>query len=149
MSANALSEEVGVHQGTLSRWLRLAHASRLTTTSDKKEGSKKGARSVEEKLRILSEAAGLSDEDLGAFLRKEGVYEAELGEWREAIRDALGEGLARGRSKTDAKRIKELERELRRKEKALAEAAALLILKKRVQEIWGGEDDVTDEETEK
>jgi transposase len=43
----------------------------------------------------------------------------------------------------DAKRIKKLERELRRKEKALAEAAALLVLQKKVQAIWGDEDDDT------
>ena len=41
-------------------------------------------------------------------------------------------------------RIKELERELRRKDKALAETAALLVLKKKVQAIWGDEDDDTE-----
>jgi hypothetical protein len=47
------------------------------------------------------------------------------------------------------KRIKELERELNRKEKALAEAAALLVLKKKVQEIWGDEDDTMDSRSER
>ncbi len=44
----------------------------------------------------------------------------------------------------DARRNTELERELRRKDKALAETAALLVLKKKVQAIWGDEDDITD-----
>ena len=39
--------------------------------------------------------------------------------------------------KDDQKRIKHLERELKRKEKALAEVAALLVLQKKVQAIWG------------
>ena len=39
--------------------------------------------------------------------------------------------------KDDKKRIKHLERELKRKEKALAEVAALLVLQKKVQAIWG------------
>ena len=42
------------------------------------------------------------------------------------------------------RRVRELERELNRKEKALAEAAALLVLKKKAQAIWGDEDDDTD-----
>jgi hypothetical protein len=43
----------------------------------------------------------------------------------------------REQSKTDRKRIKQLEKELLRKEKALAEAAALIILRKKAQAIWG------------
>ena len=43
--------------------------------------------------------------------------------------------------KDDTKRIRALEKELRRKDKALAEAAALLVLKKKVHEIWGDEED--------
>jgi transposase len=52
-------------------------------------------------------------------------------------------------SKATTKRIRKLERELARKEKALAEAAALLVLKKKVEHLWEGEDDDTDEENEK
>jgi hypothetical protein len=47
------------------------------------------------------------------------------------------------RSAADLKRIRGLEKELKRKDKALAETAALLVLKKKVQEIWGDEDDST------
>ena len=50
---------------------------------------------------------------------------------------------------SDAKKIKALERELRRKDKALAEAAALLVLQKKVQEIWGDEDESIAEKSEK
>ncbi|MEO7041393.1 MAG: hypothetical protein ABI035_03950, partial [Gemmatimonadaceae bacterium] len=46
----------------------------------------------------------------------------------------------------DALRIKELEREVRRKDKALAETAALLVLKKKVQEIWGTWESSEDED---
>jgi len=47
------------------------------------------------------------------------------------------------RRNPDVKRIRSLEKELRRKDKALAETAALLVLKKKVQEIWGDEDENT------
>ena len=157
VSANALSQEVGVSQGSLSRWLREAGSvGGMTQSSGKKKNSKK-AWTGAEKLRVLTEAAGLSESDLGALLRREGLHEAQLTEWRQAAEAALAEGqMARGRAKPSADavhdarqtaaRIKELEREVRRKDKALAETAALLVLKKKAQEIWGtweDEDDTT------
>lgn len=148
VSANALSQEVGVPQGSLSRWLRDVHSvGGMTQSSGKKKGKKlwTGA----EKLRVLTEAAGLSESDLGALLRREGLHEAQLTEWRQAAEAALAEA-PRGRVKPsdegvrDALRIKELEREVSRKDKALAETAALLVLKKKVQEIWGDSEDEDD-----
>ena len=50
----------------------------------------------------------------------------------------------KGPSKAEAKRLRELERELQRKDKALAETAALLVLQKKVQAIWGDGDDDTE-----
>ena len=96
-------------------------------------------------------AAALPPEELGAFLRREGVHEAEVEQWRAAILEAgtsalEGGSAAKGSGRgADGKRIKELERELRRKDKALAETAALLVLQKKVREIWGDGDDGTDE----
>jgi len=68
---------------------------------------------------------------------------AEYEQWR----IALDEG-GRASASTN-KRIRQLERELARKDKALAEAAALLVLQKKVQAIWGDEDDDTDEKKDK
>jgi transposase-like protein len=149
VSANALALEVGVSQNSLSRWLREARS--LQGMSETSKGSKqsKKRRSGAEKLRIVMEASALTGSDLGALLRREGVHEAELQEWRAAAEAALQEA-SRGKAKPSnelkrIKQIKELERELDRKEKALAEAAALLVLKKKVQAIWGDEDDTTDD----
>jgi transposase-like protein len=97
--------------------------------------------SAEERLRAVLEASRLSDEQLGAFLRREGLHEATLREWRAAALEALG--TAKG-STTEARRVRELERQLLRKDKALAEAAALLVLQKKVRAIWGDEDDDTE-----
>ena len=97
-----------------------------------------------ERLRIVSAASNLSDEELGAFLRREGIHEAQLTEWRQAAVDAL-EPATRSKAKNtlDARRVRELEKELRRKEKALAEAAALLVLRKKLNALWAAEDDDT------
>lgn len=102
--------------------------------------------SPEEKLKAVLEAASLSDEELGAFLRSQGLHETHLQQWRLQMLGGLGKVPATKkpkRSVADTKRIRSLEKELKRKDKALAETAALLVLKKKVQEIWGDEDDNT------
>ena len=148
-SACAVSVEVGIPQPTLSRWVREAVS--LSDVSKKKSKSpKKGKRwSAEERLRIVVQASALSEEELGAFLRREGVHTNQLERWRATAREALSGGQAseaRRQAERDRKRIRELERELRRKDKALAESAALLWLKKKAQDIWGDEDDDTSRE---
>jgi transposase-like protein len=111
-------------------------------------------RSAEEKVRIVMAAAALAPDELGAFLRREGVHEAELEQWRAAVLEA-GESALEGSNaraptrSNDSKRVKELERELRRKDKALAEAAALLVLQKKFHTYLEERDRDTDEENEK
>jgi transposase len=86
------------------------------------------------------EANELPEEELGEFLRRRGLHQEHLDEWRQALEDAL----SRGRNaKSETKRIRELEREVARKDKALAEATALLVLKKKLAVLWGDEDDDT------
>lgn len=155
-SASKLSQSIGVSQPTLSRWLLAA--GRVTLMSDEAEkvpGSMQAARrpeewSAAERLRIVIEASRLGDADLGALLRREGLHEAQLTEWRAAALEALAPTVKRSaKNGAEAKRIRELERQLLRKDKALAEAAALLILQKKVQALWGDADEGTDSESDK
>jgi len=146
LSANALAKEAGVSQNTLSRWLREARTfGPMGKNQSKNKGGSSDPRrwSAEERLQVLNEASALSAEELGAFLRKKGLHEAQLEEWRELATDALKNLKKKRSTRTpEARRIKELERELLRKDRALAEVTALLALKKKVQEIWGdGGDD--------
>ena len=139
MSAAALAEQAGVAQTTLSRWLR-----QYGTISEAggSMGSKKRAQnwSAEEKLKAVLEYEALEEESRGKYLREQGLYEAEIRRWREEMLEALVKKPKKGDAKE--RRIRELEGELRRKEKALAETAALLVLKKKAQAIWGdGEDE--------
>jgi hypothetical protein len=99
--------------------------------------------SIEEKVRILAEATPLAGAELAECLAREGVPLAEYEQWRLALTD---EGRA---SVATLKRIRALERELARKEKALAEAAALLVLKKKVLALEEDEDAATDETPER
>lgn len=136
ISASALSKEVGISQATLSRWKR---------TYGKVEGVDKdrGKRrpkdwSAQERLQAITDTAKMNESDIGAYLRREGLHSIELEQWKAEVMKALSRepGKRRGIS-GEKKKIKELEREVRRKDKALAETTALLVLKKKAQLIWG------------
>ena len=102
--------------------------------------------SPEEKLKITLEAASLSDQQLGAFLRQKGIHETHLQQWRLQMLNGLGKTASLKKNKrnaADTKKIRSLEKDLKRKEKALAETAALLVLKKKAQAIWGDEEECT------
>lgn len=151
-SANKLSQEVGINQPTLSRWLReattLAPVTKrrkppITTTNRPSEPKRPEDRTANEKLRLVLEAGALSEADLGEFLRRHGLHEADLAAWREAALTGLAGGQSAPPRTGEAKRVRELEKELRRKDRALAETAALLVLQKKVRAIWGDGDDDT------
>jgi transposase len=150
-SANQLSREVGIHQPTLSRWLREAATLEPVTKRRKRTAPRPEAsnqkrpedRTAQEKFQLVMEASALSEADLGEFLRRHGIHGADLTAWREAALSALGAPSAARAGTGEAKRVRELEKELRRKDKALAETAALLVLQKKVRAIWGDGDDDT------
>jgi transposase len=156
ISASALSKQVDVPQVTLSKWLRTAgvgssynfpnNAHEYTNMAKIKGPKRPNDWNAEAKLKVVMEAASLDDEQLGEFLRKKGLHQTHLEQWRLQMLDGLQNGFSKKNAKqkkADAKRIRALEKEINRKDKALAETAALLVLKKKVQEIWGDEDDPT------
>jgi len=114
---------------------------------DNTNKSRRQRRTAEDKLRIVLAAAHLTEEQLGEFLRREGLHAAQLEEWRQtalaAAQSALAGGKVSAKGSSEAQRIRELERDLDRKNRALAEVTALLALQKKVQAIWGAEDEST------
>ena len=154
LTASELSRKIDIPQPTLSRWLKDASFQQsIGFSSNFKINSRAMAKkqptkwNPERKFKAVNEAALLSDEKLGAFLRREGIHETHLEQWRLQMLNGLNPTAVKktkaGATLPEKKRIKSLEKELRRKDKALAETAALLVLKKKVQEIWGDEDDST------
>lgn len=88
---------------------------------------------AEEKLAALLEYERLSEEERGKFLRGKGLHEAHLEKWKKEIIEGLKiKPFMGGKNDPQRKRIMALEKELRRKEAALAETAALLVLKKKL-----------------
>lgn len=150
MSIRELARKSGVSSSTLARWRRAAMVGDMSDGKKRQETTHKARRpqdwSPQERLEAVAQAATLSEEELGAFLRREGLREGHLEQWRQAMLQALdtpAQRRRRQRNSAQSRRIRELERELRRKDQALAETAALLALKKKAQAIWGDEDDDT------
>jgi len=127
-----LGNELGVSKKSLYRWLNdFAHMDKgeVNPLSKKKRPQDWSA---EEKYQALMETTGYNAEEVSAYCRRSGVHVSQLEGWK----DTCLAGMRKG-PKTDPekKALKaenhELKRDLRRKEKALAETAALLVLKKK------------------
>ena len=87
---------------------------------------------------VIIETAPLSELELGEYCRKKGIYTHDIQMWKDEIIQNLSGQKAgnledKKQAKKDKDRIKSLEKELRRKDKALAETAALLVLRKKLQ----------------
>lgn len=160
VAATELSRETGIPQPTLSRWLRGAASLRLVTTksdtSSEVEGTPESKRpqdwSSKERIQLLLESDGLGEQELGELLRRRGVHREQLDAWRAALDEAFARPHPSRRS-AEGKRIKALEREVARKDKALAETAALLVLQKKLKLLFpegqADEDDDTDDGSDK
>lgn len=153
MSASALAEETGTPQTTLWRWKRDA-SSVLDVSEERKKPETLNAKrsqdwTAEEKLEAMLESGGLSDDELGAYLRRKGLHADTLALWRQDALDALGGGRKnRSKRSVEQRKIRSLEKDLRRKDKALAETTALLVLKKKFNALFGDEDDDTNQEND-
>lgn len=144
-SIDELAAEVGISRSTLYLWkTSLGNVAGMHGDGDDNTEKPPSLRpedwTPEERLQAVMKASGLEGEELGKFLRHEGLHEETLTEWREVMLDALQPARVRAQER---KRIAKLERELARKDKALATANALIELQKKVQAIWGGGDDDT------
>lgn len=140
ISVPQLAQETGIPKDTLYGWRR--QAQQETGLAAVPERGNASRWSSEEKFAVVLETATMNEAELGAYCRQRGLYAEQISRWREVCRKANDDkgtenGLKRGGEGTRAKRIKQLESELRRKEKALAEAAALLVLQKKARALWG------------
>jgi len=160
VTASDLERETGIPQPTLSRWLRGAASLRLVSTKQDvpsaveataAEAKRPQDWSPTERMQFVLEAHGLGDQELGELLRRRGVHREQLDTWRSALDEAFARPTASRRA-PEGKRIKALEREVARKDKALAETAALLVLQKKLHLLLptqADEDDDTDDGSDK
>lgn len=140
-SVREISEETGIPRDTLYTW-RLKY--RGTRGGDVSQSSPSGHWSAEEKLSVVIETAGLNQVELGEYCRRKGLYPEQIAGWKSAIVQGLTKApgkAEREEMQRQSRTIRQLERELHRKEKALAEAAALLVLQKKYQALLEGAGD--------
>jgi len=137
-SVEEVARGLGVSSWSLYHWSK-----GYGSAEAMKKNRRPAERSVEEKLKAVIEFEGLEGEKQGEYLRREGLHSEHIAGWKKSMEAGLesgGGGLnATSRSEwaADKKKIKELERDLQRKDRALAETAALLVLKKKADLIWG------------
>jgi transposase len=145
-SVAQISAELGIHVVTLYNWRKAWRLQGEVVPASEKDPEGWGAT---DKFTVVLETAGLNATELSAYCRERGLFPEQVERWRQASQDAnekpvltLKEQneLERLRAQ-DQKEIKRLKQELRRKEKALAEAAALLIASKKIQAFWGEDGD--------
>ena len=132
----AVSQKVGISVATLERWRSEA----LAKPSDDNGGAQSWTAAARLEAVILT--ASMDEAARNGWCRERGVYPTELESWKQDALSGLGEPQdPDAAAKHDRRRVKELERELQRKDKALAETAALLVLSKKLQAIFHeGED---------
>jgi len=133
----SISQEVGIPVTTLVGWLP-KHDKAIVMK--KQKSSNKW--NPEQKLRALLETASLAEAELGVYLRKGGLFSHQLEDWKKEFLSSMVVSRQPKIKKDERdKKIKTLEREILRKDKALAEAAALIILQKKVNLLWGNQDE--------
>ena len=141
-SLRALAEEFGIGYSTLGKWLRDYRNSGVQPLVKKEKRPQDWT--VEERYAALLETGQLNEEDVGRWCREHGVHTHQLSRWRQdAMAGTDGKTATAEQAETRRLReqVKELKKELRRKDKALAETAALLVLKKKAASIWGESED--------
>ncbi len=142
LSVRKFAEQEGINISTMYSWQKQFNV--LGFSVSKVSSSDKW--SSEEKFAVVLETSTLSEVDLSEYCRTKGLYSEQIKAWKQAfIAGSTAKSTKRAKStpeqKADKKRIKALERELRRKDKALAETAALLVLGKKFDAYWKEKED--------
>jgi len=135
----SVAEELGVNFYSIQKWLKI-HRIVRTDVVDSERLPHEWPR--EERLGALLETHALNEEERNAWCRERGLFPHHLEEWRIAF--CTGDTTQQPKSASTQSLSKEnakLKKELQRKEKALAEAAALLVLQKKFQALWADEED--------
>jgi transposase-like protein len=138
-SIREIAREERISEATLYNWRKAARAEgRLLPEGDQTPEGWTAA----DKFAAVVETAALNEAELSAWCRERGLYPEQIRQWRRACEqandwDRTQNDRLRAARKADQQQLKALERELKKKEKALAETAALLVLSKKAAAIWG------------
>jgi len=137
-SLSSIASEANLNGPTLHRWLNTHKNDIMVSNNSKPKRPNDWPR--EQKFEVLLASSNLSDEELGAFCRKKGIYIHQLTSWKAEFMANTASKLTE-KQKCELKTLrlqnKALKSDLNRKNQALAETTALLVLKKKADLIWG------------
>lgn len=139
-----LARETGVTTVSLRTWRNEAREQGKVVPGN---GKQSGKWSSADKFRVVLETAPLSEVELSEYCRRKGIQPEQIRQWRSACEQAnaktsgQSDRVQRREEQSAQKRIRDLERELKRKDAALAETAALLVLTKKAEAIWGKDEE--------
>jgi len=144
-----VADSLGVGLSSLTRWTRQAKNQELETISlSDVNFMKKEKRpqdwTLEERLNMIISCASLDEKALSQYCREQGIYPHHVAQWKLDFASGSpsdNKPVSRNEVKMLKNENKALKKELNRKDKALAETAALLVLQKKVHEIWGNDED--------
>ena len=142
----SIAESLGIGHSTLGKWLIKAKNNELVLASSKNQITERRPQdlSLKERFDFVIKCASLDGSGTSQFCREHGLYPHHIKQWEVDFvsKNKVTElGRKGSESKLLKQKIKKLESELRRKDKALAETAALLVLQKKVHDIWGEKED--------
>ena len=145
-SVAQISQELGIHQATLYNWRKLWRLQGEVVPASEKDPD---SWSAADKFTVVLETAGFNATELSRYCRERGLFLEQVDRWRQTAPDANANAVLtmaeqrdlEKRHQQDQKDIKALKQDLRRKEKAHAEAAALLIAAKKIQAFKGEDGD--------
>lgn len=133
-----IAEEFGVGKSTIRNWLKQYRDNGNIDLKSKEKRPKDWT--PEERITALITTGGMAPEECASWCRKNGIFPHHLEQWKKDAISAMAASSGKKQSDTERQLRKEnssLKKDLSRKEKALAETAALLVLKKKAQAIWG------------
>lgn len=140
-----LAKEFNIPMSTIYTWK--FHMRNNQNVKQDNAPQRPNDKSPEAKLKAVMDTIGKSDDEQGAYCRTQGIYSNHLNDWKKQMLEGLG-GVSTSTKELKAKNQqvtnenKQLKRDLHRKDKALAEVSALLILKKKADLLWGVDEDV-------
>ena len=140
---STIAQETGMSEATLYKWKKEAKAKGIVIPDGEPNAEQW---STQDKFQVVLETASLNEAELAEYCRKKGLYVEQVHSWKNACLQANG-GIAQEAAqkqkelKEQEKAYRKLEKELRRKDAALAETAALLVLRKKANAIWGDNED--------
>jgi len=142
-TVKSISDDLGVSAQSLYKWRQKA---RIEGNATPGNGQTSARWSSEDKFLIVLETYAMNQVELAEYCRKKGLYKEQIDAWRISCVGANTGELNQSKKlsqelKDEKKRSSEIEKDLRKKERALAEAAALLLLRKKARAIWGDPED--------